>query len=154
MKSFFLIYFKNSTEINLYLRQFVNTRYFVIANLVHTYKSKLCFVEKKQIMFCGNFTLRLRNVQGIFYTGVSIYIRSAVRNLVWVMLSCNIQQYKHVEISRIAVIVPRWQESVPAKVKANVAYFWLCDKFNATVIDPVASEKWKSVVKDRFKLKF
>ena len=43
---------------------------------------------------------------------------------------------------------------IPAKVKANVAYFWLCDKFNATVIDPVASGKWKSVVKDRFKLKF
>ena len=32
--------------------------------------------------FCGNFTLALRNVQGIFYARISTYAQSVVRNLV------------------------------------------------------------------------
>ena len=32
-----------------------------------------------------------------------------------------------------------------AKVKANIANFWLCAEFSATIGDPVASEKWKVI---------
>ena len=52
------IYLKNSTKIILHIKYFVKTWYFVIANLVCT--------NKKSNMFCGNFTLTLRNVQGIW----------------------------------------------------------------------------------------
>ena len=71
------IYFKNSTKINLHITYSVKTQYFVIANLMHT--------NKKSNIFCGNFTLTLRNVQGIIYAGISTYIQSVVRNLVWLM---------------------------------------------------------------------
>ena len=58
-------------------RYFVKARFFVISNLVRT--------NKKANTFCGSFTMTLRNAQGIFYAGISTYIQSVVKNLVWVM---------------------------------------------------------------------
>ena len=39
-----------------------------------------------------------------------------------------------------------------AKGKANIANFWLCDEFSATISDPVVSEKWQLAIKDSLEL--
>ena len=59
------------------MKYFVKTWYIVNANLAHT--------SKKSNHILQNFTLTLGNIQGIFYTGISTYMQSVIRNLVWVM---------------------------------------------------------------------
>ena len=81
-RSFLVIQFKNSTKIDLCLRHFVKTWYFQTANLLCTY------IKANYVLWK---TLSLRNIQGIFYAGISTYIQSVVRNLVWVMESCKIE---------------------------------------------------------------
>ena len=76
-RCFMPISLKNSTKIILHITYFVKTWYFVIANLVCT--------NKKSNTFCGNFTLTLRNVQGIFYAKIFTYIQPVARNLVWLV---------------------------------------------------------------------
>ena len=75
-RSLLLIQFTNSTKINLCLKHFVKTRYFVIANLLPNIKAS--YVLRK-------YNTELRKYSSILDARVSTYVQSAVRNLFLVM---------------------------------------------------------------------